>query len=152
LNDGDKLILSKLFLMGYILATIELINRWHVINERHELVDEYEIKQIHVEMLVDTGSLFMCINERIREYLNLSSNYRKEFQLADGTVVELDVVGPIEVRFQNRVCMTEAIVLPDENQCLFGAMPMEAMDVLVSPASQELVVNPDHPDVALFRL
>jgi clan AA aspartic protease len=152
LNDDDKLILSKLFIMGLIIATIELTNRWYLKNERHELADEYEIKTIHAEMLVDTGSLYMCINETIRAYLNLCTNDRQRFELADGTVGEFDIVGPIEIRFQNRRCITEAVVLPDGNQCLFGAMPMEAMDVLINPKRQELIVNPAHPGCGVFRL
>jgi len=35
---------------------------------------------------------------------------------------------------------------------LLGVIPMEAMDVLVDPRRQELVVNPKHPDYALHRL
>lgn len=103
-------------------------------------------------MLVDTGSLYMCINESIRSYLKLGLVDRRRFQLADGVVGEYDIVGPIEVRFANRFCTVDAIVLPGSNQCLLGAIPMEAMDILISPMRQELVVNPDHPDYALFRL
>jgi clan AA aspartic protease len=138
--------------MGLIVATIELVNRLDLELARRGLMDIDDVKKINVEMLVDTGSLYMCINETIRTYLNLPTNDRKKLQLADGTIGEFDIVGPLEVRFQNRQCMAEAIVLPDENQCLFGAMPMEAMDVLINPKRQELVVNPAHPDYGVFRL
>ncbi|NCI48584.1 clan AA aspartic protease [Sediminibacterium roseum] len=138
--------------MGYVFATIGLANRWHVINDRHELVDDYEIRSIEVEMLVDTGSLYMCINESIRTYLNLEVIDKGKFQLADGMIGEYEIVGPVEVRFANRTCRVDAIVLPGNNQCLLGAIPMEAMDILISPTRQELVVNPAHPDYALFRL
>jgi hypothetical protein len=41
--------------------------------------------------------------------------------------------------------ITSAMVLPDNQKVLLGAIPMEEMDVLIHPASQELIVNPEHP-------
>ena len=42
--------------------------------------------------------------------------------------------------------MTGALVLGDE--VLLGVVPMEDMDVLVSPATQTLIVNPENPNIA----
>ena len=42
---------------------------------------------------------------------------------------------------------TGALVLGDE--VLLGATPMEDMDVLVSPAKQTLIVNPESPNIAM---
>ena len=44
------------------------------------------------------------------------------------------------------------MVLPGSSEPLLGAIPMEEMDVLIPPLRQELVVNPDHPDMAVFSL
>ena len=55
-------------------------------------------------------------------------------------------MGPVAIRFDNRGCFTGALVFGDE--VLLGAVPMEDMDVLVSPATQSLVVNPDSPNIA----
>ena len=72
--------------------------------------------------------------------------------MADGTVRELEVVGPVEVRFMNRMSTTNAMDPPDNSEVLLGAIPMEEMDVLIHPASQQLVVNPDHPNKAQMAL
>jgi hypothetical protein len=47
--------------------------------------------------------------------------------------------------------VTEAIVLGDEP--LLGVIPMEAMDLVVHPREQTLMVNPLHPNypVALAK-
>jgi hypothetical protein len=54
-------------------------------------------------------------------------------------------VGPIEVRFAERACFTGALVLGDE--VLLGAVPMEDMDLVVSPAMRTVTVNPDSPHI-----
>jgi clan AA aspartic protease len=138
--------------MGLVEATIQLTNAWELENVRRGLMDKDEVKSIHVPMLVDTGSMYMCINEAVREQLDLSVQYKKKALTAVGRRIECDVVGPIEVRFKNRECTVDAMVLPGDSECLSGAIPMEAMDVLVSPAKRELIVNPEHPDYAVLRI
>ncbi len=59
-----------------------------------------------------------------------------------GSVVEYEIAGPIEVRFKNRRCVVDAMVIPGDNELLLGAIPLEDMDVLIPPYKQELIVNP----------
>jgi len=94
----------------------------------------------------------MCINENIQEQLQLRVLEQRKGQLANGHIVEYDVVGPIDVRFKNRRCTVTAMVLPAENEPLLGAIPLEDMDVLIHPYRQELIVNPDHPYFAQMKL
>ena len=54
-------------------------------------------------------------------------------------------VGPVEVQFNNRRCYVGALVLGDE--VLLGAVPMEDMDLVVSPSRQTVVVNPESPNI-----
>ena len=138
--------------MGLIYADIELINAIDLgLAKRHEIGEE-EVKRMHVNMLVDTGSVYMCINETVQEQLQLEVVEKRKGQLADGSVVEYDVVGPIEVRFKNRRCVVDAMVIPGDNELLLGAIPLEDMDVLINPYRRELVVNPDHPYFAQMKL
>ena len=138
--------------MGLIYADIELLNGDDLAMVRRKLMDNDEVKRMRVNMLVDTGSVYMCINENIQEQLQLTVHEQRKGQLANGHIVEYDVVGPVEVRFKNRRCTVNAMVLPGENEPLLGAIPLEDMDVLVHPHRQELVVNPDHPNFAQMKL
>ena len=138
--------------MGLIYADIELINGEDLVLAKRHYIGEEEIKRMHVSMLVDTGSVYMCINENIQEQLQLPTIEKRKGQLADGRIVEYDVVGPIEVRFKNRECTTRAMVLPGDNEPLLGAIPMEDMDVVILPQRQEMVVHPDHPYFAQMKL
>jgi hypothetical protein len=69
----------------------------------------------------------------------------REVILADGSRKAVPMIGPLRVRFADRYCDLSALVLGDEP--LFGAVPMEMMDLVVNPASQTLTVNPDSPYV-----
>jgi clan AA aspartic protease len=93
-------------------------------------VSEDEVKRIRVKMLVDTGSVYMCINENIQEQLQLPVVEQRKGQLANGHIVEYDVVRPIEVKFKKRRCSGNAMVLPGDNEPLLGAIPLEDMDVI----------------------
>lgn len=99
-----------------------------------------------VKALVDSGALHLCVPEHVALQLNLTELYKREVTTADGKKHLCPYVGPIEIRFENRACFTGALVLGDE--VLLGAVPMEDMDLLISPAQQALIVNPDSPNIA----
>jgi hypothetical protein len=52
----------------------------------------------------------------------------------------------LEIHFKNRVGFGGAIVMG--NEVLLGAIPMEDMDLVVSPKSRMVDVNPDSPNIA----
>lgn len=138
--------------LSLIYADIELINGDDLALVRNKLKAEDEVKRMHVNMLVDTGSIYMCINENIQTQLQLPVVEQRKGQLANGSIVEYNVVGPIEVKFKNRRCSVDAMVLPGDNEPLLVAIPLEDMDVIIHPQRQELVVNPDHPYFAQMKL
>ena len=73
-------------------------------------------------------------------------------QLANGHIVECDVVSSVELRFKNRQTTCRAMILPGDAEPLLGAIPLEDMDVLIHPLRQELIVNPEHPYFAQMKM
>jgi clan AA aspartic protease len=138
--------------MGHVYAEIELINSEDLMDARKHRIGEEEIRRMRVTMMVDSGAYMLTINENIQAYLQLPFRHRKRFEIADGRVLECDVVGPVEVQFSNRTTACNAFVLPGASEPLLGAIPMEEMDVLIDMQRQELVVNPKHPDGAVLRI
>ena len=138
--------------MGLVYAEITLINGDDLALVRRGYMGEDEIKRMTVTALVDTGSLLLAINENIQEQLQLPVVEKRKAQLADGQIVECDVVGPVELRFKNREVTGRAMVLPGDAEPLLGAIPLEEMDVLIHPQRQELIVNPDHPYFAQMKM
>jgi clan AA aspartic protease len=103
-----------------------------------------KLKTVIVQAMVDTGALTLCIPEHIALQLKLEMNNQREVTTADGRRQMVPYAGPIEVLFENRNCFVGALVLGDE--VLLGAVPMEDMDLIISPGYRKLIVNPDSPN------
>jgi clan AA aspartic protease len=138
--------------MGMVYAEITLINAGELTMVKRHLIDRDEVKQINVRMLVDSGAYMMAINKTIQEQLDLSFIEKRKAVMADGSVKEYDVVGPIMVKFANRTATCNAFVLQGNNEPLLGVIPMEEMDVMIHPQRQELIVNPEHPEYAQLSM
>lgn len=136
--------------MGLTYANIELVNNADAEDFRRKRIGEDEIRQITVHAMVDTGSIMLCINETIKDALGLDIIGKRRSQLANGLILELDVVGPVIVRFLDRDCVTRALLLPDDQEPLLGAIPMEEMDLYVNPGRNELL--PVHPEGPIMSL
>ena len=138
--------------MGMVYADITLINADDIALAKRHLIGEEEIKKMTVNMAVDSGAYMMAINETIQAQLGLSFIEKRKAIMADGSVNEYDVVGPIQVKFANRTATCSAVVLQGDNEPLLGAIPMEEMDVIIHPRRPELLVNPEHPNYAQLSM
>lgn len=96
--------------------------------------------------MADSGALHLCIPEHIRIQLKLEAIDNKEVTLAGDLKKLVPYVGPIELRFKNRIGFAGALVMGD--QVLLGAIPMEDMDLVIIPKTRTLDVNPDSPNIA----
>lgn len=138
--------------MGLVYAEIEIINGEDIALARRHVIGEEEIKRITINALVDTGSYMLAINESIQEQLQLPVVEKRKAQMADGSIVECNVVAPVEIKFKNRRSSCSAMVLPGDSEVLLGSIPLEDMDVLIHPLRQELIVNPEHPYFAQMKM
>ena len=89
--------------------------------------------------MVDSGAWTLVINEKIRAQLGLRVFETMTGTLADGTVTDYSIAGPVKVLWKNRSTNCDAIVLPEANDILLGAIPLEAMDLMVHPRLEEVV-------------
>ena len=121
--------------MGLVISKITLSNP-----------SDATVSPLTVDALADTGAVHLCIPEHLQIQLKLKELDRKEVTLADGSRKVAPYVGPIEVRFRNRIGFSGALVLGD--QVLLGVIQMEDMDLVVMPKTRTLDVNPDSPNVA----
>lgn len=138
--------------MGLVYADIELLNAGDIFQSRKGLLPFELVKKIQVKAMVDSGAYYLAINENIKNQLELPLIKKSIATLADGSQIDLEIVGPVEVRFKNRITTVDAMVLPGNSEVLLGAIPMEGMDVVINPLKQTLEVNPEHPYIPNFSL
>ena len=134
--------------MGLVYADIELVSGDDLVLHRHGFLKEDKIKRLRVSALVDSGAYMLVINERIKDQLDLAVIETQVFRLANESEIRADVVGPVEIRFENRSTTVRAAVLPGDVEVLLGSIPMEDMDVVIDPKRQRLMVNPESPYIA----
>ncbi len=75
--------------------------------------------------LVDSGCMMLAINKNIQSYLRLPVVGKRKAQLANGAIVECDVVSPVDLWFKTRQTTCRAIVLPGDAEVLLGMIPLE---------------------------
>jgi clan AA aspartic protease len=97
-------------------------------------------------VLVDTGAWDLVINEEVQKRLNLPILERRTVKLADETLLDVDIVGPIEVRFENKRIRTDAVLLPDTSEVLLGAYPLQGLDAYIDAKRERLLVYPESPN------
>jgi hypothetical protein len=101
---------------------------------------------VEVLALADSGAVHLCIPGHLRIHLKPEEIDRKVATLANGEKRLVSYVSPIQIRFKNRAGFSGALVMRD--QVLFGANPMEDMDLMVLPEYLILDVNPASPNRA----
>ena len=138
--------------MGHVYADITILNSFDVTAAKKGLIAEGDIKKLTVNVMVDSGAMTLTINDDIAKQLGLEVQDRARVVLADGSRRECDFVGPVDIRFENRMASCSALVLPGADEILLGVIPLEAMDVIIDPLSQQLVVHPDRPDLAQMKV
>src|SRR5580704_18822239 len=98
--------------MGMVYADVELINGVDLMDARRHMIGEDEVKRMSINILVDTASVMLAINENIQEQLQLPIVGKRKVPLANGHIEEYEIATNIELRFKNRSALCNALILP----------------------------------------
>ena len=137
--------------MGYVRAEIELTNEEDIALNRRGYLPDDEIRKVTTRALVDSGAYDLILNQEIQNRLQLPVLGKRTVKLADETIIEVDIVGPVKVRFETRATTVRALVLPDTEEVLLGAIPLEGLDVIIDPLRERLLVNPPESTNAFIK-
>ena len=124
--------------MGIVYAEIDLKNAGDCVKARDGIIADDKVQGTTVRALVDTGAGTLIINETVRRRLGLCIEGLRRAELADGGRKVYQITEPVKIQWQNRDTVCRALVLPDAEEILLGAIPLEDMDLIVDPARQEL--------------
>ena len=125
--------------MGMVKAEITLTNPMDEGYARDGYIKQEEIRTVTVQAIVDTGAMSMVINEELRQKLGLGIKEEKFAKIANGQRVKCHVTDLVEIRWKNRIWGVHALVIPGAEEILLGAIPLEGLDLMVNPVTQELV-------------
>jgi clan AA aspartic protease len=136
--------------MSIVRTEITLRNAGDVAIAARGIIPGQAVRQMTVNAMVDTGAWTLAINEKTRKQLGLSLRGKQSSTLTDGSEAFYQLTEPVIVHWKNREAVCSAILLPDASDILLGAIPLEAMDLIVHPLREEVVGA--HGEEALYTL
>src|SRR5262249_29565563 len=110
------------------------------------LTNYHTKKSLTVCALIDTGATEFFVTPEIARELGFDAEEagQKYVTVADGRRVPVPRILGIQLHFEDRSYLTEALVLGTE--CRVGVVPLEVMDLIIDPRLQRLVGRlPDGP-------
>jgi clan AA aspartic protease len=131
--------MNEEFFMSLVRTEITLKNVEDLIAVRRGFAPEQEIRQTTVQAVVDTGAWTLVIPEAAQEELGLPVLGTDSGTLADGREGVYNLAGPVKVIWKDRSVTCDALVVPGAGEVLLGAIPLEAMDLMVHPRREEVV-------------
>jgi clan AA aspartic protease len=115
------------------------------------LIPQDAVRSLTIMAMPDTGAWTMVINEETRQKLGLDFKGSSGSTLADGSSATYEMTEPVEIRWKDRSTTQEAVVVPGAKDMLLGALPLEAMDLMVDPVNERLIgVHGDQPLHVLY--
>jgi hypothetical protein len=137
-------------MMSTFNETITLTNTRDEGYARDGFIPQSKVRTITVDACVDTGSWNLVINEKVRARLGLTLKGSGFSTLADGTTAEYSLTEPVTFRWKDREFTLNAQLIPTADEVLFGALPMESLDLMPDPVAERLIGR--HGDKPLHRL
>ena len=91
-----------------------------------------------VDALVDTGSTYTWLPRQLLERLDVRPQFRREFETADGRIIERDLAVTM-VRWDGETVPTLVVFGGDGDAALLGAYTLEGFALAPDPVNQRLV-------------
>jgi predicted aspartyl protease len=125
---------------------ITLTNARDAGNAKEGLIPNEKVRKLIMPAMPDTGAWTLVINEDTRQKLGLSIEGSIASTLADGSTTTYNQTEAVKIQWKNRSTTQQALLVPDADDILLGALPLEAMDIMVDPVNERLIgVHGDQP-------
>jgi predicted aspartyl protease len=132
--------------MSIFKEEIILVNAGDISAARNGLIPDTKIRKLTTTAMPDTGAWTLVINEATRQELGLAVEGSVLSTLADGSTAKYNQTEAIKIQWKNRSTTQQALLVPEADDILLGALPLEAMDLMVDPVNERLAgVHGDQP-------
>ena len=90
------------------------------------------------EFLVDTGSSYTVIPNKMADQLGLKSTKSQKFSLADGTTIQRNLSSAI-VKLDGNEAATTVVIGQKDDSPILGVITLEGMGLMVDPFKRKLL-------------
>lgn len=130
--------------MGRFSMKLELANYVDVIVSERGDIPESEIRRFDCEGVVDTGAAHLVIPGPAMDALGVEEAWQAKVRYADGHTQSRPVVKNVWLRLCGRESVFSAVVEPNRDTALIGAIVMEELDLVVDCVTQTLHPRDPH--------
>jgi len=124
--------------MGRFSADIKLTNSRDILRAEDGLLLPEKIRQTIIRGVVDTGATRLVISANVAEQLGLPETGEVEVRYADRRTATRQVVGDMSLELLGRESTFRAIVEPDRDTALIGAIVFEELDFVADCVAEKL--------------
>lgn len=125
--------------MGRFSVGIELANDEDLVRAKVGLISADQVRRVKIRGVVDSCATRLVIPEAVAKQLGLEMSGSAKVRYADGRVGNRSIAKRIHLTYAGRDSIFNAIVEPDRESALIGAIVLEDLDFVVDCTSQRLV-------------
>jgi predicted aspartyl protease len=130
--------------VGRFSVDVALANQEDLVRAKDGRIAPSQVRRVTVRGVVDSGATRLVIPASVAQQLGLEISGTARVRCADGRTAERPVARLIHLSYAGRESTFNAIVEPDRESALIGAIVMEDLDLIVDCTAQRLV--PRDPD------
>jgi predicted aspartyl protease len=125
--------------MGRFSVEVELTNNDDLTLATAGLMPKDRVRRVRVRGVVDSGATRLVLPALVADQLGLKISGQTKVRYADGHTAERNIVRNVQLSYAGRESIFNAIVEPDRESALIGAIVMEDLDLIIDCISQKLL-------------
>jgi predicted aspartyl protease len=133
--------------MGRVHVQFKIANNFDVMKVAEGEIPPERMRQVGMEGVIDTGATVLVLPESVVQFLGLRVARQTGVQYADGSKGVRNLVGNVYLELCGRGSVFDAVVEPNRDNALVGAIVLEVLDLLVD--CNRKVVYPRDPQMPI---
>ena len=125
--------------MGRFSVDVELTNHKDLFRAEAGLIAPEQVRRVKIRGVVDSGATRLVIPASIAQKLGLEISGSVKVRYADGRMADRSLAKDVHLSYGGRDSVFNAIVEPDRESVLIGAIVLEDLDFYIDCTGQRLV-------------
>jgi len=126
-------------IVGRFSVDVALANQEDLLDAKAGRISPSQVRRVIVRGVVDSGATRLVIPAPVAQQLGLEICGTAKVRYADGRTAERPVARLVNLSYAGRESTFNAIVEPDRDSALIGAIVMEDLDLVIDCTTQRLV-------------
>ncbi len=129
--------------MGRTFAEVMVQNAYDIELRESGQDPEREVREATVRALADTGSALLCLHKDTIDQLGLRLARAGKVRTGNG-IAERRIYRAAQITILGRGYLGEVMEVPDDVPVLVGYIPLESLDLVIDPRSNQVIHNPEN--------